>query len=475
MSITVEPSKFLRRPVAATRRPHGFSHGAVAYVAALLDFVIVLLSSFVGALSYHKVVFGTLTDPAMNVGIGLVTAAVFVLSMSCLHAYRYDALSSVRHQALLIGILIPTVLAFLLAVIFFLKLGETFSRGAVLTLAVLSVISLTGVRLLWHKRLSRVVTSGWLRPRRVFLICPEGVPSDRVQQFSEGGSLKVAQIAYLPDDAASAERLHERLATINSQPDIDEIVIVWRDLSPDRLEDLLGRLRRLPLPVKVVFDNFTGAIVSCQAENFSGLAAFQVQSPPLALVERIAKRAFDIVFSVAALTLLSPMMLLVAIAIKLDSTGPVIFRQRRRGHANQPFRIFKFRSMSVMEDGDNIRQATRADARITRAGSFIRAYSIDELPQFWNVLRGEMSVVGPRPHAVAHDDVYDELIVEYASRRHVKPGVTGWAQVQGFRGETSTIELMEKRIQHDLWYIDNWTLWLDFKIVIRTMFSLRGA
>ena len=128
-----------------------------------------------------------------------------------------------------------------------------------------------------------------------------------------------------------------------------------------------------------------------------------------------------------------------------------------------------------MEDGDSIRQATKLDSRITRVGAFIRTYSIDELPQFLNVLRGEMSVVGPRPHALAHDDVYDRLIEEYASRRHVKPGVTGWAQVQGFRGETPTIELMERRIQHDLCYNENWSLWLDVKIVIRTMFSLRGV
>ena len=475
MSITAEPSKFLHRPVTAARRQHAFSHGAVAYVAALVDFAVVLVSSFAGVFSYHEVVFGSLTDPAMNVGIGLVTAAIFVLAMSCLHAYRHDALSSVRHQALLIGILIPTVLAFLLAVIFFLKLGETFSRGAVLTLAGLSVISLTGVRLFWHKHLSRLVLGRWLRPPRVFFICPEGLSPDRIQHFSEGRSVKMTQIAYLAEEAASVERLYERLSMINSEPDIDEIVIVWRDASPHRLEDLLVRLRRLPLPVKVVFDSFTGAVVSCQTENLNGLLAFQVQSPPLAPVERVAKRVFDIAFSVAALTLLSPMLVLVAIAIKLDSPGPVLFLQRRRGHANQPFRIFKFRSMSVMEDGDSIRQATKADSRITRVGAFIRAYSIDELPQFLNVLRGEMSVVGPRPHALAHDDVYDRLIVEYASRRHVKPGVTGWAQVQGFRGETPTIELMERRIQHDLWYIDNWSLCLDVKIVIRTMFSLRGA
>jgi exopolysaccharide biosynthesis polyprenyl glycosylphosphotransferase len=199
-----------------------------------------------------------------------------------------------------------------------------------------------------------------------------------------------------------------------------------------------------------------------------------VQSSPLSVVERAAKRTFDVLFALTALVLLSPILLIVAVAIKLDSHGPVLFLQRRRGHANRPFRIVKFRSMSVLEDGAEIRQATAVDPRVTRVGAFIRTFSIDELPQFLNVLKGDMSVVGPRPHAIAHDDLYDRLIAEYASRRYVKPGVTGWAQIHGHRGETLTVEAMEQRVQYDRWYIDNWSLWLDLKIAIRTVFALRG-
>ncbi|WP_296433111.1 sugar transferase, partial [Rhizobium sp. UBA1881] len=137
------------------------------------------------------------------------------------------------------------------------------------------------------------------------------------------------------------------------------------------------------------------------------------------------------------------------------------------------FRILKFRSMSVMEDSGVIRQATRNDARVTRVGAFIRSTSIDELPQFWNVLRGEMSVVGPRPHALAHDDLYGTLIAQYASRRHVKPGLTGWAQINGHRGETPTVDRMADRVRHDIWYINNWSLWLDLRIVVMTAIGLR--
>jgi lipopolysaccharide/colanic/teichoic acid biosynthesis glycosyltransferase len=165
----------------------------------------------------------------------------------------------------------------------------------------------------------------------------------------------------------------------------------------------------------------------------------------------------------------------VAIAIKLDSRGPVLFWQTRRGFNGKPFRIAKFRSMSVLEDGDTIRQATRRDARVTRVGQWLRRTSIDEIPQLFNVLRGEMSLVGPRPHAVAHDDHFIKTVEDYAYRHHVKPGMTGWAQVHGHRGETRTQDAIERRVEHDRWYIANWSVWLDLAIMVRTVGEvLRG-
>jgi len=161
--------------------------------------------------------------------------------------------------------------------------------------------------------------------------------------------------------------------------------------------------------------------------------------------------------------------LLTAIAIKMDSPGPALFRQCRRGFNGRPFQIFKFRTMSVQEDGDRIVAAQRNDSRVTRVGNWLRRTSIDELPQLLNVLQGSMSIVGPRPHALAHDTEFEELLDNYAYRQHVKPGVTGWAQVHGYRGEMRTIEDIEQRIKYDLWYIDNWSLKNDFKIILMTV------
>jgi exopolysaccharide biosynthesis polyprenyl glycosylphosphotransferase len=185
-----------------------------------------------------------------------------------------------------------------------------------------------------------------------------------------------------------------------------------------------------------------------------------------------AKRAIDLVVAVSSLLLLAPLMVAAAAIIRLESPGPCLFRQQRLGLNGKPFRILKFRTMYVLEDGDDVRQAEPNDARVTPVGRLLRASSFDELPQFINVLKGEMSLVGPRPHAVAHDRLFGSLIANYALRRRVKPGITGWAQVNGLRGATPTVEVMRRRVEFDVWYARNASLLLDIKILLRTPLEL---
>ena len=180
---------------------------------------------------------------------------------------------------------------------------------------------------------------------------------------------------------------------------------------------------------------------------------------------------FDRIVSILAIGLLMPVMLCIAAAIKLDSRGPVMFRQLRYGMDGREIEVWKFRSMSVQEDAGNVRQATRGDSRVTRVGAFLRRHSLDELPQFFNVLQGRMSIVGPRPHAVSHNEEYRKQINGYMLRHKIKPGITGWAQVNGWRGETDTLDKMEKRVRYDLEYIQNWSAWLDIKIILMTLFQ----
>jgi len=205
--------------------------------------------------------------------------------------------------------------------------------------------------------------------------------------------------------------------------------------------------------------------------NFLGMPTVEMNKPPSLGVRGTIKAIFDRTFSALALVALSPLLLIIAVLIKFDSPGPVFFRQDRLGMDGRLIRVYKFRSMKIHDDHGAVTQATKGDSRITRLGAFLRRTSLDELPQFINVLKGEMSVVGPRPHAMAHNNMYKEQLDFYMLRHRVKPGITGWAQINGYRGETDTLEKMAKRVEHDIFYIRNWSFWMDLKIIFWTAFK----
>ncbi len=221
--------------------------------------------------------------------------------------------------------------------------------------------------------------------------------------------------------------------------------------------------------VRWVPDVLKGTVVQGNIGTLDGLPLIGLTESPYGGIDGAAKRLSDLALASMALLILSPLMLLIGIAVRLESAGPALFRQRRLGLNGRVIEVWKFRTMSVMEDGRNVRQATREDTRVTRLGRFLRRTSLDELPQFINVLQGRMSVVGPRPHALAHNEQYRGLVIAYMLRHKVRPGITGWAQVNGFRGETETVEKMRRRVEHDLFYLQNWSLSLDFQIVLRTV------
>jgi Undecaprenyl-phosphate glucose phosphotransferase len=201
-----------------------------------------------------------------------------------------------------------------------------------------------------------------------------------------------------------------------------------------------------------------------------GVPAINLVASPLSSRALFKKDLFDRVFAACAIIGLAPLLLAIAIAVKVSSPGPVFFRQKRKGADGRVFRIYKFRSMRVhTEEAGKLSQATKGDPRITRVGAFLRRTSLDELPQFFNVLCGDMSVVGPRPHALEHDDLYQKVVAGYIHRYRIKPGITGWAQINGFRGETDRIEKMERRVAHDLYYLGHWTFWLDMRIIGATI------
>jgi putative colanic acid biosynthesis UDP-glucose lipid carrier transferase len=250
---------------------------------------------------------------------------------------------------------------------------------------------------------------------------------------------------------------------------IEEVLLVIKENSTENLGKIAERLRILPVPVTWIVQGATAQIVRQPWFELGSAVAVEMQRPPHGLGERALKRIVDVIGATLGLIFLLPLLCVAAVALKIDSSGPIIFWQKRRGFNGKEFRIAKFRSMRVLEDGAEIRQATKADRRITSVGKWLRKTSIDELPQLYNVLKGEMSLVGPRPHAAAHDDAFLATVADYAYRNHVKPGITGWAQVHGYRGETPNLESIQRRVEFDRWYINNWTLWLDVSILIRTI------
>ena len=236
-----------------------------------------------------------------------------------------------------------------------------------------------------------------------------------------------------------------------------------------RIEELLRELRDTTASVYFVPNIFAFDLVQVRCVEINGMPAFSICDSPLQGISCLWKRVFDVALAWIALMVAWPVLLAVALAIKQSSAGPVLFKQRRYGLNGEEILIYKFRSMTVCEDGAEVAQATPQDGRVTPLGAFLRRTSLDELPQIFNILEGKMSFVGPRPHAVAHNEAYRKLINGYMIRHKVRPGITGWAQVNGLRGETSTIDKMRQRVQYDLDYLKNWPFWLDLKIIARTV------
>ncbi len=297
-------------------------------------------------------------------------------------------------------------------------------------------------------------------------------------RISESPYLATQVLGFFDDrssDRLPAQPEFPLLGTLKDLPQyvktrhVEQIYLSLPMATQPRILHLLDELRDTTASIYFVPDTFVTDLVQGRMDSVSGIPVVGVCETPFTGLNGLVKRISDILIGLAILILIAPLMLIVAAAVKWDSPGPVIFRQRRYGLGGEEITVYKFRTMTVCEDGADILQAQHGDARITRVGAFLRKTSLDELPQFINVLQGRMSIVGPRPHAVAHNELYRKLIKGYMVRHKVKPGITGWAQVNGYRGETETVEKMQKRIDYDLEYLRNWSLRLDIHVILKTI------
>lgn len=415
----------------------------------------------------------------IDLGSGIIAALFFTVTARYCGMYKIGSILAPGRSPAQIAICGAVGVAGVICLLFLLGAGPMLPRGVMLLYFVISPAMLLFQRYAlavfaqraMERRLisgSRAVVIGEiselerLHPSETLAYGIEEVGRFTISRGRHEDALSGLDRAQVRDAIAYARRA--RAAEF-------AILMPW---SRDRaMSELANLLRISPLAARVYPDHRARDILAQNAlNNADPYFCVEIQREPLSRAERLTKRVFDLVGATAALTLLSPVMMVAAISIKLSSRGPVIFRQRRRGFDSRDFVIWKFRTMRVMEDGPSIVQARRNDDRVTKVGALLRRTSIDELPQLVNVLKGDMSLVGPRPHALAHDDEFGVLIGEYAFRHHVKPGLTGAAQVRGLRGETKSLGDMQKRVQRDLWYINNWSFWLDLRIIAQTFLAL---
>lgn len=252
---------------------------------------------------------------------------------------------------------------------------------------------------------------------------------------------------------------------------VDEVWIALPLRAERRVKELLFTLRHHTVNIKLILDIFGFSLLNHSMTEIAGLPVVNISDTPMGGSNQVVKALEDRLLALCIFILISPLLLLIALAIKLTSTGPVLFKQKRHGWDGEIINVYKFRTMKKHnEENGQVKQAYKGDERITPFGAFLRRTSLDELPQFYNVLQGRMSIVGPRPHAIQHNEIYKDQVNQYMLRHMVKPGITGWAQVNGLRGETDTLDKMKKRVEFDLYYIENWSLWFDLKIIWLTLF-----
>ena len=462
-------------PSKPPRRADWLAPGVIAGLVRVLDAVVIAGAALVadallldgGAVPVHALYSIVI---AIIVGINLFQIA---------ECYDFRYLSNLYQQSRRLFVAWPLVLVILLTLGFLTDTLDDVSRAWVGLWFAFGLVGLFAVRVFvqaqigaWHRagRLTRnvVVIGAGEHGRRFVEHLRHGEQSvNLIGLFDDRRDRVPDYVAGYPvlgtvDDLLIFARHHR----------IDQVIVALPWGAESRLLGWMKKLRNLPVEVRLCPDMIGFHLPHSGISHIGGVPLLNVFEKPLAGWDLIVKAAEDRLLAGIILFLISPLMLMIALAIKLTSPGPILFKQKRYGFNNEVIEVYKFRSMydgSAQSGLGAVQQAKRDDPRITSVGGFLRRTSLDELPQFLNVFRGDMSIVGPRPHAVAHNEQYARLIDEYLARHKVKPGITGWAQIHGLRGETDTLEKMERRVQYDLYYIENWTLSMDLKIIMTTL------
>ncbi len=482
------PEPGVRRSVWAAllpRRRRALARLGVPLAAASIDLAVIVGTTLLLEIAYaYTMETGLPAAPHLQAWRLAGLLALVVLSANILRgSYTIETLLDRRPHLQRTASLWLVAWGAVLVVSFVTKTTTDFSRAVAAGTFVLGLPALMAARGLTVRLVRRLARPGSHSLARVHLVgSEEDVARFYARNQADALGLRVIGTSYLRvaapggDCAARKAQMDEDLELAVSvvrflRPDDVFILVPWT--SNAEVERCIDAFLRVPAALHLRPGTVLDRFPDMQISRVGRLSGINIGRRPLNLAEVALKRGFDLGATLVALALLAPLLGAVAALIKLDSPGPVFFRQKRYGFNQQPFWVFKFRSMRAEADAP-FRQATRNDSRVTRVGAFLRRSNLDELPQLLNVLKGEMSLVGPRPHALAHDRSFERRIALYARRHNVRPGITGWAQVNGLRGETLTDRDMEARVAHDLHYIDNWSLWFDMQIILRTVVSPRA-
>ncbi|MBV8700733.1 MAG: exopolysaccharide biosynthesis polyprenyl glycosylphosphotransferase [Bradyrhizobium sp.] len=430
----------------------------------------VATSTYVAFLAYHLIVWGGLPKGLpygwICTGLALLYGAI------CLADGQYDFLGAEWNRRAFLhrgALAFALAFIFLLAVMFITGTVTSYSRGTFLAQFALGLPVQIVVRILsWHAVELARMRGYWAAPGQLVLVFPGVEKPMRLLERLSSRQEEIRRIYYLDQESPDAQL--KNIPNESRALQCESVLLLFGADGMDAVARAVDTLSEMPVKVQLLPIGMLD-LMNCSRIGYYGRArVFEIASGPDWAVDRLLKRSFDLVVASFAGVLSLPFMLIVAALIKLDSPGPVLFRQIRHGYNNRPINVLKFRTMAAAQEKE-FRQATRHDPRVTRIGRILRRTNIDELPQLLNVIKGEMSIIGPRPHAVSHNAMYDGQIARMSRRHNVKPGITGWAQVNGLRGETDTFEKMRARVEHDLYYIDNWSFAFDLKILLMTVFS----
>jgi len=469
-----QTGRFLRGWAVLTR-------GTFCSAIFLIDVALIVAMSCLTGIAYHLVAYGDAGDLASFVQIGILAASIFAISNVFRGEYRLPNFFTFKPHARRTIQLWNVTLICLLMLGFLSKISVGYSRAWIVLFYLATLVGLIVLRFLIVRLTALARAAGLISAQRIFLIgtgAHVGAFVHRYEPWMLGINIVGCRFITPVSMTASAEvrramldsDLAEATASVRSlEPDAIFLMMPWS--ATEIIDRCADTFLALPVEIHLGPEQILHKFDEVELTKLGPLASLQLTRMPLSLVEVVQKRLFDLFCAAIALIALTPLFVLIAVLIRLDSAGPVFFVQRRYGFNQQPFRIIKFRTMRTFDDGAVVPQARRDDPRLTRVGRWLRRWNLDEFPQLFNVLTGDMSLVGPRPHAVAHDREYERRISLYARRHNVKPGITGWAQIHGYRGETDTEDKMRNRVEHDLFYIDNWSLWLDLKIIARTVLS----